>query len=178
MVSIHSPLNVNAQDSAISQDWKGNNEAEQQTEQEQSSEQNGQTVSGDNSIASGNSLFCQDQGNSDGSSLSTGMCNSGEIIAPNIPPGTLGVITESNIGGRLIVTDVEDQTVSEVPFKVPSDQHRFQITRDHHYTLRVIPNSPSTITFQSNYCLPPTPPSDFCGGVMRLPVATVTVVIR
>jgi hypothetical protein len=44
MVSIHSPLNVSAQNSALSQ--SGDSDAEQSIEQEQRSEQNNQVISG------------------------------------------------------------------------------------------------------------------------------------
>ena len=63
MISIHSPFNVNAQNSALSQ--SGNGESEQEAEQGQISTQNGRVVSGDNSVLSGNDLLCQDQDNSD-----------------------------------------------------------------------------------------------------------------
>lgn len=176
LVSVNFPLTVKGQNSALSQDGDGT--GEQNTEQVQSSKQDIQVVSGDSSVLSGNNLQCQDQNNSDALPAPTEMCNLSEMIPPSIPPGTLGVITNSNGAGRLIVTDEDDQSVREAPFKAPSDQNRFQITRDHSYTLRVVPNSPSMITFESAYCLPAVPPSDFCGGVMKLPVVVVNVVIR
>ena len=93
MVSIHSPLNVNAQNSALSQDGNGNS-AEQETKQSQSSDQNGQVVSGDSSVASGNNLLCQNKVNSD-ITQSIDICNN-EIFQdsiPNLDKATLKITT-------------------------------------------------------------------------------------
>ena len=57
LVSVNSPLNAKAQNSALSQDGSG--AAEQETEQGQVSTQDNQIVSGDRSILSGNNLLCQ-----------------------------------------------------------------------------------------------------------------------
>lgn len=62
IVSINSPLNVNAQNSALTQ--SGGGTAEHEIEQGQLSTQNNQIVTGDDSILSGNNLACQDQDNS------------------------------------------------------------------------------------------------------------------
>lgn len=85
MVSIHSPLNVNAQNSALSQ--SGNGESKQEIKQLQSSGQNGQVVSGDSNILSGNNLACQDQVNSD---ASLGLCPNG---APRLEIRTIHLHT-------------------------------------------------------------------------------------
>lgn len=75
-------MNVNAQNSVLSQ--SGNGDAEQDTIQSQSSNQNGQVVSGDSSILSGNNIACQDQDNSE---AGLGQCPDGAI-----PPSS-GTVT-------------------------------------------------------------------------------------
>ena len=176
LVSVNLPLSSYAQNNALSQ--KENGDSEEQMGQLQSSDHNGQVVSGDMTVLSGNNLLCQVQDNSDDLQVLTGMCSLGETIPLNIPPGTLVITTDSNVAGRLFVTDDQDQSVREAPFRDTFDQNRFQITRDHSYTVKVVLNSPSEITFESNSCLPAVPPSDFCGGIMKLPVAVGNVVIR
>lgn len=81
MVSIHSPLNIHAQNSALSQ--SGNSDSEQETKQLQSSGQNDQVVSGDSSIISGNNILCQNQENSRALQGLTGICNFDESSPPS-----------------------------------------------------------------------------------------------
>ncbi|MDF0682253.1 MAG: hypothetical protein P0116_14935 [Candidatus Nitrosocosmicus sp.] len=91
MISIHSPLKANAQNSASQ---SGNSDSEQETKQLQSSDQNGQVVSGDSSILSGNNLFCQDEVSSD-ITQSIEVCNN-EIFQdsnPNLDKATLKITT-------------------------------------------------------------------------------------
>lgn len=87
MVSIHSPLDVYAQNSVISR--SGSGISEQQTEQTQLSEQAGQVVSGDSSVASGNNLQCQNQDNAE---VDSGLC-----AAEPISPGPIGVLSITTV---------------------------------------------------------------------------------
>jgi len=83
MVSIHSPLNVSAQNSALSQ--SGDSDAEQSTKQEQRTQQNGQIVSGESSILSGNNQICQTMQESDPLTEINDMCDIDRTNNP-IPP--------------------------------------------------------------------------------------------
>lgn len=69
MVSIYTPLNINALNSALTQSGGGTTEHEVQ--QEQSSTQNNQVITGDGSVLSGNNLQCQNQDNSE---VGLGLC--------------------------------------------------------------------------------------------------------
>jgi hypothetical protein len=103
MVSIHSSLNVGAQNSALSQSRDG--DAKQDTEQEQHSEQNGQVVSGDSSIASGNGVLCQEQDNSDGIFEEGGTCVGDK--SPNPP-------TNRQTAALIVTVDVYE-TLEPIP---------------------------------------------------------------
>ena len=108
LLSVNLPLSSYAQNNALSQ--KENGDSEEQMGQLQSSDHNGQVVSGDCTVLSGNNLLCQVQDNSDDLQVLTGMCSLGETIPLNIPPGTLVITTDSNVAGRLFVTDDQDQS--------------------------------------------------------------------
>jgi len=83
MVSIYSPLNINAQSSALSQN--GNGESEKETGQRQTSKQNGQVVSGDRSILSGNNVLCQSTTNSNINSNVNSDCPA-NTLPPRVNP--------------------------------------------------------------------------------------------
>lgn len=92
LVSVNSPLTVNAQNSALSQ--KGSGDAYQKTGQSQSSNSDSQVVSGESSILSGNNAQCKDQENSDVAQLSNKcITESLESPTPNIELATLKITT-------------------------------------------------------------------------------------
>jgi hypothetical protein len=91
-VSIYFPVNINAQNSALSQSG-GGSDAKQETEIEQSSEQNSQIVSGESSTTSGNNLLCQGEQNNDDVSRASLSCQN-DIQDDQIPPNEGSAILE------------------------------------------------------------------------------------
>jgi len=88
LVSVNLTLSSYAQNSALSQNGKGDNKVEQLTSPLHSSNQDNQVVSGDSSALSGNNIACQEQANSEDGS---GICPEG-VISPG-PIGILSITT-------------------------------------------------------------------------------------
>ena len=170
IVSVSTPLHVEAQNGALSQGENG--EAEPDIRQSQSSDQDNQVVSGDSSITSGNNLLCQDEANSKGIidilPNALGSCLLGE--SPNqLPNIGLNVLTIDvvSIPTSLDIT-VRDETDGSSDTYTVMDKvvRHYVIPVGHHYSVEVSNFDPEDVIEMLGDCKQVPDPLS-CKGVME-----------